>query len=55
VIGDDWVNSARSALLALPSVITGETNYLINPAHRDFRKITIGPPEPFNLDSRLLA
>lgn len=53
-IGDTWVKAARSAVLALPSVITGETNYLLNPAHPDFKKITIGKPEPFVFDPRLL-
>ena len=54
-LGDDWVKSARSAILALPSVITGETNYLLSPAHPDFGKIRIGKPEPFVFDPRLLA
>jgi len=54
-VGDDWIKAARSAVLALPSVITGETNYLLNPAHPDFKKITIGKPQPFSFDSRLLA
>ena len=54
-IGDAWVKNSRSALLALPSVITGETNYLLNPAHPDFKKISIGKPEPFAFDPRLLA
>lgn len=54
-IGDAWVKNARSALLALPSVITHETNFLINPAHPDFGKIKIGKPEPFTFDPRLLA
>jgi RES domain-containing protein len=54
-IGDDWVKTARSALLALPSVITGETNYLINPAHSGFGKIKIGKPEPFTFNPRLLG
>ena len=54
-IGDVWVKTARSALLALPSVITGETNYLINPAHPSFAKIKIGKPEPFTFDPRLLT
>ena len=55
IIGDDWVKAARSAVLALPSVITGETNYLVNPAHPDFVKIRIGKPEPFTFDPRLLT
>jgi RES domain-containing protein len=54
-IGDDWVKTARSAILPLPCVITGETNYLINPAHPDFGKIKIGKPEPFSFDPRLLT
>jgi len=54
-IGNAWVAEARSAILALPSVITGEPNYLLNPAHPDFAKIRIGHPEPYVLDPRLLA
>ena len=54
-IGDDWVKAGRSAVLALPSVITGETNYLLNPAHPDFKKMAIGKPEPFIFDPRLLT
>jgi RES domain-containing protein len=54
-IGDAWVKGARSALLALPSVITRETNFLINPAHPGFGKIKIGKPEPFTFDPRLLG
>ena len=55
-LGDAWVGQARSAVLAVPSVIiAGETNYLLNPAHRDFKKITIGRPQSFAFDSRLLS
>jgi RES domain-containing protein len=54
-IGDAWVKATRSALLALPSIITGETNYLINPAHPDFARIKIGKAEPFTFDPRLLT
>lgn len=55
-LGDAWVRDARSAVLAVPSVIvSGEPNYLLNPAHRDFEKIDIGNPEPFVFDPRLLA
>jgi hypothetical protein len=42
-------------VLALPSVITGELNHLINPAHPDFKKISIGKPEPYIFDPRLLT
>ncbi len=54
-IGDAWVGQGRSAMLALPSVLTGETNFLLNPAHHDFAKIRIGSPEPFSFDPRLLG
>jgi RES domain-containing protein len=54
-IGDRWVRSARSAVLSVPStIIAREANYLLNPAHPDFGKITIRPPEPFAFDPRLL-
>lgn len=32
----------------------GESNFLLNPAHPDFRKITIGTSSPVEWDSRLL-
>jgi len=54
-IGDAWAREARSAVLAVPSVIvSGEPNYLLNPAHPDFKKISIGKPEPFAFDPRLV-
>jgi RES domain-containing protein len=54
--GDAWVREARSAMLALPSVIiSSELNYLINPAHPDFKKLSLGQPEPFAFDPRLLT
>lgn len=55
-IGDVWANQARSVVLAVPSaIISGEPNFLINPAHRDFKKIRLGKPEPFTFDPRLLT
>jgi RES domain-containing protein len=55
-IGDACARAARSAVLALPSVIIpGELNYLLNPAHPYFKKISLGKPEPFALDPRLLT
>ena len=56
IIGDLWVGEARSAVLELPSVIIpGESNYLFNPAHPGFRRVSIGKPEGFTIDPRLLA
>lgn len=54
MLGDFWKKEVRSAILAVPSVvIPDETNYLINPAHPDFKQIKIGKPVPFSLDPRL--
>jgi len=52
--GADWVSKGTSAVLGVPSaVIPTERNYLLNPAHRDFRRIEIGRPEAFRFDSRM--
>ena len=54
-IGDAWIRSARSAVLAVPSaVIPQETNYLLNPGHPDFPEVAIGEPEDIELDARLV-
>jgi RES domain-containing protein len=55
-LGDAWVRQSRSAVLAVPSIIIPEElNYLLNPAHPDFKKITIGKPQNFAFDARLLT
>lgn len=54
-IGDRWVRERRSAVLAVPSVISpAETNFLLNPEHPDFKHIRIASPIDFEFDSRLL-
>lgn len=54
-IGDLWFRQSRSAVLELPSVIVpGESNFLLNPFHPDFKRISIAKPEPFSFDPRLL-
>jgi len=54
VIGDQWIHSQRSAVLAVPSVVTpGEWNYLLNPAHPGFAGIRIAAPQAFRPDPRL--
>lgn len=53
-VGDDWVASAKSLILQVPSVIVpAESNYLINIAHPDIHKLRIGTPQPFRFDRRL--
>jgi RES domain-containing protein len=54
-IGDKWATSFRSAVLAVPSVVTpGEWNYLLNPSHPAFPDIRQGSPRPFAPDPRLI-
>jgi RES domain-containing protein len=54
-IGDSWVKEMKSAVLKLPStVIKGEFNYLINPLHPDFKKISLEKPEDFVIDKRFV-
>ena len=55
LIGDDWAVGEDSAVLQLPSaIVPTEWNYLLNPAHPDFDKITIGPKQPIEFAPRLL-
>lgn len=55
-IGDNWVLSASSAVLSVPSaVVPEERNYILNPRHPDFRHIRIDGPFPCYFDPRLLA
>lgn len=54
-IGDAWVREGRSAVLKVPSIVVpSESNYLLNPAHADFSKISVGAPLDFNVDRRIL-
>jgi RES domain-containing protein len=54
--GDAWVREARSAVLAVPSVIIPEElNYVLNPGHPDFPGIAISKSQVFVFDLRLLA
>lgn len=54
-IGDRWLRESRSAVLAVPSVISSsELNYLLNPSHPDFSKIVLGPEQDFVFSQRLL-
>jgi RES domain-containing protein len=53
IVGDRWVTKSRSAVLELPSIIIRtEPNYLLNPAHPDFKRIHSGHPVPFAFDPR---
>ena len=53
-LGDRWLASGASALLAVPSVIVHEEfNVLINPAHADARRIGAALVRQFIYDPRL--
>lgn len=54
-VGDDWVTAGDSAVLQVPSaVIESEHNFLLNPAHPDFRAIVLGREQAYRFDPRLL-
>jgi RES domain-containing protein len=54
LLGDRWIKKGVSAVLEVPSaLVPTESNYLMNPRHRDFRTIRMGSPRPFELDRRL--
>ena len=51
--GTAWLTAASTAVLAVPSaVIPAESNYILNPAHPDFRRIVVRRAERFDLDPR---
>ncbi|MEA2060939.1 MAG: RES family NAD+ phosphorylase [Thermodesulfobacteriota bacterium] len=53
--GDEWVKKNAALILEVPSVVVPiESNFLINPHHPDFSKITIGDPMGFQFDGRFL-
>jgi RES domain-containing protein len=52
-IGDQWVRDQRSAVLGVSSLLsTSELNFLLNPNHRDFKKVKIAKPVEYRFDSR---
>lgn len=55
--GRDWLERGRSALLIVPSVITGgrDSNAVVNPAHADAARIVVGAEMPVTLDPRLFG
>lgn len=52
--GDNWVINMESAVLKVPSAIIPEdSNYLLNPGHPDFSKISILTEDSFTFDERI--
>lgn len=53
-IGDEWLITGKSAVLAVPSVIVPyTTNYLINPSHPDVHRIAIMGHGQYPYDRRM--
>lgn len=55
LIGDDWLKANDSLGLWVPSaVLPQENNLLMNPNHKDFKKLKIKEVAPLKLDHRIL-
>lgn len=53
-LGTAWVATASTTMLVVPSaVIPDERNYLLNPAHPDFKRFRLNKPEAFHFDPRM--
>jgi RES domain-containing protein len=54
-LAEKWIREAQSAVLAVPSsVVRSERNFVLNPAHPDFRLLRFRPSTPFRFDPRLI-
>jgi RES domain-containing protein len=55
--GDAWQAGNRTAVLRVPSVITGgrESNFVLNAEHPEFPLIKDGPPEAIHWDARFFG
>ncbi|MGA9472085.1 MAG: RES family NAD+ phosphorylase [Terriglobales bacterium] len=52
--GDRFVQRGENCLLLVPSVLCpGENNYLINPAHLQYKRIAVRDVEPLEYDPRM--
>jgi RES domain-containing protein len=54
--GDAWFREGRTALLSVPSIAVNklEFNYVLNPHHPDFTRVTQEEPQDFVLDPRFV-
>ena len=55
--GSRWVDEARTAVLAVPSIVVHhmELNFVLNPAHPEFGRIKHGTARAFAFDRRFFA
>lgn len=53
-IGDEFIEKIDICVLKVPSpVVPGDSNYLINPHHKEFKKIKIFEVKDFPFDKRM--
>lgn len=52
--GNEWLESSRSLLFYVPSVLVPARNILINPAHREAPYVNLTATFDFRVDERLL-
>jgi RES domain-containing protein len=54
VIGTEWAKKSNNLALRVPSVVVPiEFNYILNPRHKDYRKIIVSEPIDISFDNRL--
>ena len=55
-IGDTWLDARDKPVLRVPSaVVLSEPNFILNPEHPHFSRLSIGPEQPYAFDSRLVG
>ena len=53
-VGRGWLLAGECVAMKVPSVVCpADWNVILNPLHRDFRKVQVTRQEPFALDARL--
>lgn len=53
-MGGEFIKSNKTLVLKVPSAIVDEeNNYILNPEHRDFKKVKIAAVKKFQFDKRL--
>jgi len=54
MLGDDFLKGRKHLAMKIPSAsVSGDFNYILNPAHPGFNQIKVAFTEPFEFDSRL--
>lgn len=55
-IGNQFITDLKFLVLKVPSaIVPGDFNFLINPNHPEFSKVSIQSREPFEFDSRFFS